>query len=845
MRKLLIVLSILWLSTVVLAAPISYQGQLQDGSGPYDGTADMEFRLYDSLTGGSMVGASVSKSNVPVSDGLFQVELDFGDVYDQPLWLEVEVGGHVLSPRQPITAAPMAVHALNVPEGSDTLAELDCSGGEIAKWDGDEWVCAADEDTTYSAGDGLTLSGTTLSLDTDHVDGLYWRRGGNEGTDPANDFIGTIDAAGFAIHVGGQLGFRLEHSQVPNVIGGGEGNKVGEGPGEVIGATIGGGGCAVSSDGQCEGIGFEDSYNQVTGDFGTIGGGLHNRAGIESTVGGGNINTASGPRATVAGGGLNIASGLNAAIGGGEGNEASGLDATVPGGSGNRAIGDYSLAAGRRARAIDHGTFVWADSTFAEFASTGGDQFLVRAGGGVGINTNDPQDALHVDGVVRTTGGLRLPDGSLLENLDGLGNSWQLGGNAGTDPNEDFIGTTDETPFEIHVEGERALRLEPGDSPNIIAGWSGNIVDTDVMGATIGGGGCSGVGVYPCDAEWPNQVTANYGTIGGGIGNTVSGVFAGTVGGTVGGGWLNTASGLAATIGGGKWNTASGGSTTIAGGKFNNASGHIATIGGGEENTASGSFSVVGGGIGNIASWGLATVGGGDGNIASGMGSTVPGGINNRALGPLSFAAGEAAKAEHLGTFVWADTTDLEYFASTDENQFLIRAAGGVGINTNDPNGFDLAVDGDAAKPGGGSWSSFSDARLKQNIQPVSEVSGSLLERLLQLNAYKFEYTDEAVETRLGLPGKQIGLLAQEVKDVFPEWVDTDEEGYLYVTERGTTAIMVEALRELRESHDRQMSELRKQVAVNSQLAERNAELEERLVRLEAVLLDGSQLAEN
>ncbi len=50
-----------------------------------------------------------------------------------------------------------------------------------------------------------------------------------------------------------------------------------------------------------------------------------------------------------------------------------------------------------------------------------------------------------------------------------------------------------------------------------------------------------------------------------------------------------------------------------------------------------------------------------------------------------SAAAGYRAKANHKGTFVWADSKDA-VFVSTGENQFLIRAAGGVGIGTNNPN---------------------------------------------------------------------------------------------------------------------------------------------------------------
>ena len=60
----------------------------------------------------------------------------------------------------------------------------------------------------------------------------------------------------------------------------------------------------------------------------------------------------------------------------------------------------YTFAAGQQAQANHQGTFVWADSTNAPFASTGNDQFLIRANGGVGINTNAPARSLDVNGVI-------------------------------------------------------------------------------------------------------------------------------------------------------------------------------------------------------------------------------------------------------------------------------------------------------------------------------------------------------------------------------------------------------------------------------------------------------------
>jgi hypothetical protein len=194
-----------------------------------------------------------------------------------------------------------------------------------------------------------------------------------------------------------------------------------------------------------------------------------------------------------------------------------------------------------------------------------------------------------------------------------------------------------------------------GTSPNLIGGYSGNSVTSGVYGATIGGGGESGR---------INSVTANYGTIAGG--------------------YQNTASGESATIGGGFNNTASGGYATIGGGNSNTASDLVATVGGGTGNTASVFLATVGGGYYNTASGGYATVGGGDHNTASGNYATVPGGRSNSATMPYTLAAGRRAKANHAGTFVWADSTDTD-FASTAQNQFLIRAGGGVGIGTNSP----------------------------------------------------------------------------------------------------------------------------------------------------------------
>ena len=99
-----------------------------------------------------------------------------------------------------------------------------------------------------------------------------------------------------------------------------------------------------------------------------------------------------------------------------------------------------------------------------------------------------------------------------------------------------------------------------------------------------------------------------------------------------------------------------------------------------------GGATIAGGGsqnVGNSVQSDFATVGGGVNNTASGTWSTIPGGFGNSAGGGFSFAAGNSATVRNTdyGTFVWSDDSTSSAFTSTGPNQFLIRAAGGVGIN--------------------------------------------------------------------------------------------------------------------------------------------------------------------
>ncbi|MCM8791562.1 MAG: tail fiber domain-containing protein [Candidatus Omnitrophica bacterium] len=80
-----------------------------------------------------------------------------------------------------------------------------------------------------------------------------------------------------------------------------------------------------------------------------------------------------------------------------------------------------------------------------------------------------------------------------------------------------------------------------------------------------------------------------------------------------------------------------------------------------------------------------------------------------------------------------------------------------------------------------------SDVRLKENI---AEVNG-ILNKLLNINVYRFQWKNRVYDN-----GFQYGVLAQEVKDYFPELVTQDSAGYLGLKENQINALLLQAVKE-------------------------------------------------
>ena len=143
MKKLLSLLGITALyATATLAAPLgvgfTYQGRLNDGGAPANGAYDLTFTLYADPTDNLYFGEHITLSAVPVTNGIFTVELNTAGEFGpyafngEARWLQIGVRTNCnciatwtfLTPRQPLRPVPYALMAGTVPDGAITSGKI-------------------------------------------------------------------------------------------------------------------------------------------------------------------------------------------------------------------------------------------------------------------------------------------------------------------------------------------------------------------------------------------------------------------------------------------------------------------------------------------------------------------------------------------------------------------------------------------------------------------------------------------------------------------------------------------------------------------------------------------------
>ena len=342
-----------------------------------------------------------------------------------------------------------------------------------------------------------------------------------------------------------------------------------------------------------------------------------------------------------------------------------------------------------------------------------------------------------------------------------------------------------------------------------------------VQQAAILGGG--GGGVYACcdlaggggGGYAGGGVAGTTGSAAGGAGGgtygavNLSTVFLGSAGAT-GAGWTCWCSepGYTTAIGG-----KGGGAIIVAASTFNNSGGTVRANGGIGSITISGSQLAQGGSgggaggsirfqVGSFTNAGTITSTGGAGIAGQATNGTGKAGgaggagrIATYYTTSLSGTTNPSSSNSVVSTIPTVVLGQVEGSEAEQKTVFYIeKGTGNVGIGMSKPQ-FALDVAGEVFAT---SFPASSDIRLKENITPIT-VSGSILAKLDNLQGVFFNWNETYKSLGRATPGKQVGLIAQEVEKEFPELITTwGDENYQTVDYGRFTAVLLEAIKELK-----------------------------------------------
>ena len=169
--------NIIFICALILLIPVAafaqstafnFQGRLNDGSAAATGNVQLEIRLYDSLKGGAQIGPTVSIPSVPLINGVFSTELDFGatEFDGSPRFLEIGVRPTgsanpytILSPRQHLSSVPYSIKSRSSDTATNALNLGGLDSTNFVRYDANGDVGVG----TTSSGSKLTVAGVIES----------------------------------------------------------------------------------------------------------------------------------------------------------------------------------------------------------------------------------------------------------------------------------------------------------------------------------------------------------------------------------------------------------------------------------------------------------------------------------------------------------------------------------------------------------------------------------------------------------------------------------------------------------------------------------------------------------
>lgn len=145
MKKIILIITLTIMLPVFAAAQgnaFNFQGRLNDGTNPANGSYDMQFRLFNAITGGTQIGSVAERPNTTLINGVFSVNLDFGaTAFNSPnaVFIEIAVKPSgspnaftILGPRQQLTVVPFAVRANNATNADNSTNAVNAVNSQNA-----------------------------------------------------------------------------------------------------------------------------------------------------------------------------------------------------------------------------------------------------------------------------------------------------------------------------------------------------------------------------------------------------------------------------------------------------------------------------------------------------------------------------------------------------------------------------------------------------------------------------------------------------------------------------------------------------------------------------------------